>query len=491
MKLIDVLKNIKYEVINGDNLFVEVKDICYDSRKVKEGDAFVALVGIDTDGHKYIDKAIENGACCCIVCKDVCVNSNIPIIKIENTRQQLSYLSANLFENPQKDLIKIGITGTKGKTSTAFMIKEILEIAGFRVGVIGTIGTYINNKLFQHKNTTPESYQIQKYMRLMVDSGVKYLIMEVSSQALKVGRVNNIIFDYAIFTNLSIDHVGPREHPTFDDYIQSKALLFKQSKIGILNKDDSKYNEMVREAQCKIYTYGKNNDCDLIIDDINYIHNNDFLGIDITTKGIVNDKFLINAPGGFSSYNASGAILLCKLLNIDMNIIKQGLKTFKVAGRCEIINANKFKVVIDFAHNKISMESIINTMRQYNPNKIIAVFGCGGGRSFERRYELGEISGKLADLTIITTDNPRYDDIDEINRDIAKGIKDNNGKYVIIKDREEAIKYAMNIACCNDIILLLGKGHEKFQEINGHVDCFDEEKIVLNYLKMEEFNEKN
>lgn len=482
MKLKQILNGIDYELLQG-TLDINVKDIAYDSRDIKSNYAFVALIGIDTDGHKYIDEAIDNGANCIIVCRDVMVDKKVTVIKIDNTRTKLSYLSANFFGNPQDKLIKIGITGTKGKTSTSWMIKQILEKNNNKVGIIGTVGTYINNKLYPHKNTTPEAYQVQKFMRLMVDSDVKYLIMEVSSQALKVGRINNILFDYAIFTNLSLDHVGPREHPTYEDYVFSKSQLFKQSKIGILNIDDSEYNNMIKNSKCQVYTYGTNNS-NLKINTIKYINKADFLGTQFNLTGMISDTIKVSAPGMFSAYNATAAILLCILLKIDIKVIKEALKYFHVDGRCEILNINnKFKIVIDFAHNKLSMESIINTMKQYNYNRIITIFGCGGGRSFERRYELGEISGKLADLSIITTDNPRNDDIDEIITDIKKGICDQNGEFIIIKDRKEAIIYALDNAYENDIILLLGKGHEKYQEIKGISYPFDEFNIINSYIK--------
>lgn len=484
MKLTKLLKNINYTILKG-NINININDISYDSRSIKKDVAFICLIGIDTDGHNYIEQAIKNGSNCIIVCKDVTIDADVTIIKIKDTRTELSILSANFFNNPADKLIKIAITGTKGKTSTSWMIKSILEQNGDKVGLIGTIGTLINGTIHSHKNTTPESYQIQKFMRQMVDNNTKYLVMETSSQALKVGRINNIIFDYAIFTNLSLDHVGPREHPNYEDYINSKAILFKQSKIGILNKDDKEFNQMIENANSKNFTYGKNNKIfDLNITNIKSINTSSFLGTEFqVTVNNNTTTFKVSAPGEFSAYNAASAILLCKLLNIDNQTIKKGLENFKVLGRCEIFNINnRFKVIIDFAHNKISMESIIKTIKNYQPNRIITVFGCGGGRSFERRYELGVISGKLADISIITTDNPRNDNIDEINNDIKQGIISQNGNYLIIKDRKEAILYALKHAQKNDIILLLGKGHENYQEIKGVQYNFNEKEIINNFI---------
>lgn len=482
MKLTKLLKGINYQLISG-NLDIDITDLTYDSRSCKPNMAFVALIGIDTNGHNYINDVINQGCTCIITCQDIeSLPTNITIIKVSDTRKELAYLSANLFQHPSKELIKIAITGTKGKTSTAWMIKEILEQAGHKVGVIGTIGTYINGKIYHHKNTTPESYHIQKFLRQMVDCQTKYLIMEASSQALKVGRISNIHYEYAIFTNLSNDHIGPREHPSFEDYKYSKSVLFNQAEIGILNADDAEYPYFLNHATCKTYTYGTNNS-DLIITNINPHQEPGFIGTKFTTTGLINHNFLVNAPGNFSAYNASAAILLAQLLNIPTPQIKTGLKNFQVAGRCEMFNINnKFTVVIDFAHNKISMESIIQTMRQYHPNRIITIFGCGGGRSTSIRYELGTISGALSDLSIITTDNPRQDDIDLINEDIKQGIISQKGQYLIIKDRKEAIEFALNQAQPNDIILLLGKGHETYQEIKNNKFYFNEREIITNYL---------
>ena len=472
MKLKQILKGIDYELVQG-NTEIDIKDISYDSRNIKENYAFVCLIGIDTDGHNYIEKAIENGATCIIICKDVQINNKeVTIIKIKDTRKQLSYLSANLFNNPQEKLIKIGITGTKGKTSTSWMIKSILESANEKVGIIGTIGTFIGDKKIEHKNTTPESYLIQKYMREMVDNNIKYLIMETSSTALKVGRINNIEFDYGIFTNLSLDHVGPREHESYEDYRNSKAQLFNQSKIGIINNDDKEYKNIIDNKKCKIYTYGTNADIS-----IKNIEEKD-LGVEFKLEGIINENFRVNTPGTFTAYNATAAIAVAQLLNIDIKTIKEGLEKFKVSGRCEIIKNKNNTIVIDFAHNKLSIESIINAMRRYNPNRIITVFGCGGGIARELRVELGNTAGKLSDLCIITMDNPQNDDIEEINNDIKKGVLEAKGKCKIIEDRKEAIEYAIKISKENDIVLLLGKGHETSQEIKGKVYPFNERKIV-------------
>jgi len=482
MELKKILNHIKYELIQG-SIAINLEDIRYDSREIKKDFGFVALRGIDTDGHKFIPSAIKNGATCIFIDEDINfqIPDNITIIKLQDTRYELAYLSANLFENPATHLKTIAITGTKGKTTTSWMLKTILENAHHKVGIIGTMGTFINNQLYEHKNTTPESYLIQKYLKMMVDSNCEYLIMEVSSQALKVGRVSNIIFDYAIYTNLSIDHVGPREHPTFADYKDSKAKLFQQSKVGIFNSDDSYYPDMIHSATCSKYTFGYSGQ-DLKILNPERFLDHETLGIKFMTSGLMNKNIIVSTPGLFSAYNASGAILLSKLLDIPDDIIINSLRHFSVPGRCEIISLkNNVKVIIDYAHNKISMESIIKTMKEYESGRVISIFGCGGGRSREIRYELGQMSGKYADFSIVTMDNPRNDNPQEINKDIVRGIKDSHGTYKVIEDREEAIRYAITNSKSHDIIILMGKGHEKFQEIKGQIYPFDERQIVEEY----------
>lgn len=478
MKLKEVLHGIDYEIIQG-SLDININGICYDSRKVNDGDIFVCLTGALSDGHDYIDMAVNKGASVIIVQKDVAVSENITVIKLSDTRKYLSKLSINFFGDPASNLITIGITGTKGKTTTSWMIKNILEEDGKKVGVIGTMGIFYNNKHYDTVNTTPESYEIQKYLREMVDDGVKYVIMEVSSQALKVGRVDGMIFDYGVFTNLTQDHIGDNEHTNMEEYIYCKSLLFKQCKHGIFNIDDSHYSDMICECGCDIHTYGCNEKADLIIKDIKLLRKENFIGINVTTFGMINDTFLVNTPGEFSAYNSVSAIMVTNLIGCDIRSIKKALSKVAVKGRVEIIPvSNKFSVIIDYAHNGVSMENILTTMRSYNPKRIVTLFGAGGNRSRDRRYDMGEISGNMADFTIITEDNSRYEDVNDIMNDIEVGLKKTNGKYIKIADRTKAIKYALDNAIEGDIILLLGKGHETYYEKNGERIHYDEREVI-------------
>lgn len=478
MKLKKILNNIEYELIKG-SLDTNITDLCYDSRKVTKDCAFICLEGTQVDGHDFIDTAIKKGASTIFIEKDIEVSQLVTVIKLSNTRKDLSLLSINYFDNPASKLTMIGITGTKGKTTTSWMIKNILEEEGKKVGVIGTMGVFIGNNHYETINTTPESYEIQKYLSEMVNQNIEYAIMEVSSQALKVGRVEGMTFDYGIFTNLTKDHIGEGEHENMEDYIYSKSLLFQKSKHGILNIDDKHYQDMTKNNTCDIHTFGKNKEADLIINNIKLLRKEHFIGLELHTKGLIEDTFLVNTPGEFSAYNAISAILTTKLIGCKLESIKKALSKVAVKGRVEIIPvSSKYSVIIDYAHNGISMTNILNTMREYHPKRIVSLFGCGGNRSKTRRYDMGEISGRLSDFTIITEDNSRYEDINDIMNDIEIGLKKANGKYIKIEDRKEAIKYAIENAKEGDIILLLGKGHETYREKNGVREHFDEREVI-------------
>ncbi len=483
MRLNDILSGIEYEVING-SINLSISDICYDSRKVSEGALFVCLVGANSDGHDYIDMAIEKGASVIVVSKDKDLDSDVTVIKVSNTRRILSRLAINYYGNPGSELTMIGITGTKGKTTTASMIKNILEEDGKSTGIIGTLGISFNDKHYDTVNTTPESLELQKYLREMVNDGVRFVVMEVSSQALKVGRVDGMMFDYGVFTNLTQDHIGENEHPDMEDYIYSKSLLFGMCKHGIFNIDDEHYNRMVGNALCDACTFGHNKDADLVIDNVKLLRREHFIGIELNTSGILSDKFLVNTPGEFSAYNSACAIMVTNYLGCNIDSIKRALERVAVKGRMEIVPvSDKYSVIIDYAHNGISIKSVLETMRLYNPKRIVSLFGCGGNRSKDRRYAMGEISGKYSDLTIVTEDNSRFEDVEDIMNDIEIGLAKTDGKYIKIGNRTTAIKYALDNALEGDIILLLGKGHETYQEKEGIRSHYDEREVIADIMK--------
>ena len=482
MKLSELFEEIKYTLIKGD-MEIVINDIVYDSRKAHDGVLFMAIVGSELDGHDYIGDAIKNGAKGILVSKDVEIPEDVTIIKVENTRKLLSKLAMRLFKYPQSKLKTIAITGTKGKTTTSFMIKRILEEAGYKCGLIGTTGVYIGDRVYPAKNTTPESYETIKYMNEMVKKKMDYMVMEVSSQALKYDRVNNIIFDYGIFTNLTQDHIGENEHPDMEDYIQSKAKLFNQCNYGIFNIDDPHFYDMVGGGDATIETYGYDERADLKATNMNLIREKGFIGIELTTDGVVKDTFKISSPGKFTSYNAMAAILTCHLIGIDDEYIKKALTDFHVRGRVEAVHvSDDFSLLIDYAHNGASTESILSTIREYDPGRIVTIFGCGGNRSKDRRFEMGEMAGKYSDFCIITEDNNRYEEFDDIAKDILVGISKTNCEYIIIPDRKTAIKYAIENGKKGDIIMLIGKGHEDYKEIKGKRYPFDERVVIKEIL---------
>jgi len=482
MNLNKLFDNIEYQLVKG-SLDIEINDLIIDSRKVTENTLFIAIPGSEVNGHDYISSAIKNGANSVLISEDIEISEDITVIKVPNTRKILSKLSMKFFNYPQSKLKTIAITGTKGKTTTSFMIKNIIEKSGKSCGLIGTTGIYIKDKFYSQKNTTPESYDIFKYMNEMVQNDIEYLVMEVSSQALKYDRVNDIIFDYGIFTNLTPDHIGEHEHSDMEDYIKSKAKLFNQCNYGIFNIDDEHFYDMVTGGDANIYTYGYNEKADLKAEKMTLVRDGNFVGIDLNTSGLVNDLFKINTPGKFSSYNAMAAILTCHLLGVNTKHIKEGLSSFSVKGRVEPIKvSDDFTLLIDYAHNGVSTESILTTMREYNPKRIITIFGCGGNRSKERRYEMGEIASKYSDACIITEDNNRFEEFNDIATDILKNY-DKNCPYTIIPDRKAAIKYAIQTGQKGDIIMLLGKGHEDYKEIKGIRYPFDERIIIKEILE--------
>ena len=482
MKLSELFKDIPYKLVKGD-MELTVNDIVYDSRKVKDNNLFLAIVGAEADGHKYIDDAIKNGAKVVVVSKDIKIDQDVTVIKVEDTRKILSKLTMILFKYPQNKMKTIAITGTKGKTTTSFMIKKILECAGYKCGLIGTTGIYIGDKVYPNKNTTPESYDTLKYMNEMVKKKMDYMVMEVSSQALKYDRVNDIIFDYGIFTNLTQDHIGEHEHDSMEDYISSKAKLFNQCNYGIFNIDDEHFYDMVAGGDATINTYGYDERADLRATKMELIRDGHFVGIELTTDGVIKDKFKISTPGKFSSYNAMAAILTCHMIGVDVKYIKEALSNFSVKGRVEPVKvSDDFTLLIDYAHNGVSTESILSTIRDYNPGRIVTIFGCGGNRSKDRRYEMGEMAGKYSDYCIITEDNNRFEEFEDIAKDILVGMHKTDCEYTIIPDRKEAIKYAIENGKKGDIIMLIGKGHEDYKEIKGVRYPFDERVVIKEIL---------
>ncbi len=464
---------------------IDINQITTDSRVVKEGSLFIAIKGFETDGHNYIEKAIENGAEVIMIqegydYKKLLQYENITLVMVPDTRLAEAICAANFYEHPEEKLKMVGVTGTKGKTTTTFMIKEILEKQGSKVGLIGTVATYINGKKYEDSDrTTPDSIHLFEILRKMVDAETEIAVMEVSSQSLKLNRVYGIHFNVGVFTNLSEDHISLKEHPDMEDYFESKLKLFDMCDIAYVNADDLYGQRVIREAKCEIKTYGIDNEANNIAKDITIT--NSYADFKEKLYG-KNERIKVGIPGRFSIYNALAAICVAVKFNATVDNIKEALTDIKVPGRSELIpNKKGLTIMIDYAHSPKSLESILQAVAAYTRGRVISVFGCGGDRDSAKRPMMGEISGRVADYTIITSDNPRTENPEEIVKEIELGIKNTKGKYECIVDRTEAIKKAIAMANKNDIIVLAGKGHEPYQEINHKKYPFDE-RIIVNEI---------
>lgn len=485
MTLEYLLEKLDYKIITGQ-IDQPVSKLIYDSREACENGVFVCICGAVADGHKFISQVAGKGVTAVIVEKEVEVPENITVIRVDNTRKALAYMSAAYFGYPAEKLKTIGITGTKGKTTTTYMVKSILEKTGFCTGLIGTIETVIGDKTIPAKNTTPESYVVQEAFREMVDAGIECVVMEVSSQGLMLDRVSGFTFDYGIFTNLEPDHIGPNEHKDFEEYMHCKGLLFKQCKMGIANIDDLHYKQVLEGHTCQLETFGFSEKADLRASEPELINKPGFFGVAYDITGKMNLKVEMDVPGRFSVYNSLAAIAICRHFGVGEKAIKEALLGIRVKGRVEIIPvSDTYTLMIDYAHNAMSLESLLVTLREYNPKRLVCLFGCGGNRSRLRRYEMGEVSSKFADLTVVTSDNPRDEEPEAIIDDILTGVAKADGAYVTIPDRKEAIRYCMVNAKEGDVIVLAGKGHEDYQEIKGKKYHMDERELIAEIQKEE------
>lgn len=488
MKCKELLKGLSFECIRG-TADREVTEVVYDSRKISKGCLFICICGYNVDGHSFAGEAASKGAAALVVQKDVELpdESNVTVIKVEDTRYAMAFIAAAYFNHPADRLKVIGITGTKGKTTTTYLIKSILEQAGYKVGLVGTIETIIGEKHIPANNTTPESFLLQQYFKEMEEAGCQIVVMEVASQGLKLHRTQGFTFEIGIFTNLEPDHIGPNEHADFEEYQYCKGLLFKQCRLGIVNQDDAHMEAVLKGHTCKLETYGFDKRADLYAEDLKLVNKPGELGIDFTVKGkdgVEAFQVEVPTPGRFSVYNALTAIAVCRHFKVEVFQIQKALLGAHVKGRIEMVPvSDRFTLLIDYAHNAMSLKSLLTTLKEYEPARLVCLFGCGGNRSKLRRYEMGEVSGNYADLTIITSDNPRFEKPQDIIEDIKTGIHKTNGKYIEICDRKEAIAYAIDHGRPGDIIVLAGKGHEDYQEIEGVKYPMDERVLIADILK--------
>lgn len=483
-KMLNGIENYK----SKGNIEIDVLSIEDNSKNVKPGSLFVAIRGYDFDGHDFVDEAIANGATAVILdmnadLKKIKIPETITVVIVKDSRIALAVTACNFYGNPSKNFTLIGITGTKGKTTTAYMIKSILEKAGKKVGLIGTIENFIGeDSLGDSDRTTPGSVELQKTFYKMAKEKCDVVVMEVSSQSLKLNRVLGSYFDIGVFTNFSGDHISEKEHSDMDDYFKSKEKLFAMCSKGYLNADDFKSWIVKKDSpKCEFKTYGIDNECDLLAKDVTITN----ISVDYKAKVCSkNERIKVNIPGRFSVYNSLAAISVTQDLGATVENIKEALLEISVPGRSElVVNNEEYPIMIDYAHTTASLSNILNAVKTYTKGRVICVFGCGGDRDKEKRPLMGEVAGKIADYTIVTTDNPRTEKPEDIIKEIETGISKTKGKYEVVVDRREAIKKAITIMNKKDMVVICGKGHEKYQEINKEKIPFDERKIIKEVLE--------
>lgn len=487
MLLSELVKDLSFECLQG-SLERDVTAVVYDSRRIEKDCLFLCIKGANFDGHQFALDAVGKNAGVLVVSEPVEEVSglDVTVLKVADTRYAMALISAAWFGHPAKKLTTIGITGTKGKTTSTYLVKSILEQIGRKVGLVGTIETIIGEKHIHAVNTTPESYLLQQYFAEMVEAGLDTVVMEVSSQALKLHRTAGFVFDYGVFTNLEPDHIGPNEHESFEEYLHCKSLLFRQCVVGIGNKDDSHFDRVMEGHTCSLETFGMGEDCNIRATNLSLVNKPGELGVSFTVciNGEEQYGVEVPTPGSFSVYNALTAIAICRQFHAEPGAVKQALLSAHVRGRIEMVKvSDEFTLLIDYAHNAMALKSLLTTLKAYHPERLVCLFGCGGNRSKARRFEMGEVSGELADLTVITSDNPRFEKPEAIIEDIRTGISKTSGKYVEIIDRREAIRYVIENGQPGDIIVLAGKGHEDYQEIEGVKYPMDERDIIREILE--------
>ena len=490
MLLKQLLKNLDYTLVQGC-LNTEVTDIYYDSRKVTPGGLFVCIVGTQRDSHDYAADVAAKGAAVLVIQHDLPAEvlaalPDVTVVKFENTRYAMALLSTAYFGRPALEMTMVGVTGTKGKTTTTHMIKAVLEAAGHKVGMVGTNGVYYPGHHYDLNNTTPESSELQKILRQLADAGCDACVMEVSSQGIMMDRVAGIHYKVGVFTNLYPDHIGPGEHSSFEEYRSWKGKLFQRCDVGVVNADDPNTEALLEGHTCKLVTYG------IHAPKVDYraseqyrlLRNKEMLGVEFTLTepdGHTLDV-QVGMPGLFSIYNALATIGVGKVLGLADAPIHEGLKKALVKGRVELVPiSHKFTILIDYAHNEAATESLIETLREYNPNRLVVVFG--GNRSKLRRYGMGEVCAKLADFSILTEDNNRFEKVEDIIADIKTGMAKGNpdAKYVEIPDRLDALHYAIDHAQEGDLIAVIGKGHEAYRDREGVKTPFLERELIEEY----------
>lgn len=478
MKLKDLLKDVPVLACTAD-LQTEISGVCYDSRKVSAGDAFVAVTGFAADGNRFIPMALDRGAAVVVTARKP--QQEIPYVLVESERLALAKMSCNFYDHPADTMTMIGITGTNGKTSSTLLLKQVLEqVAGAKVGLVGTMSNLIGSQEIPTERTTPESLELQGLFAQMRAAGCTHVVMEVSSHALSLERVGGVHFDVAAFTNLTEDHLD--FHKTMDEYCAAKAELFRRCDRAVVNRDDGYAQQILQAAACPVLTTSVAGDGDLQAVDVS-LHAQ---GVRFTAKlGQQQAQVELPIPGRFTVHNALTVLGITSQLGLPLEDCAQALGRCQgVKGRVEVVPTpgKPYSILIDYAHTPDGLENVLRSVRDFCKGRLIAVFGCGGDRDPMKRPIMGSIGVKLSDLAIITSDNPRTEEPSSILADILKGIKKEDGEYIVIEDRRKAIKYAMDIGKKDDIIVLAGKGHETYQDIGGHKYHLDEREEVAAHL---------
>ena len=479
MKLFELLKDVCVLEWNADP-DLEIPNVAYDSRKVTAGDLFVAVSGFASDGNRFIPMAMEKGAAVVVTAKKP--EQPVPYVLVENDRLALALIGCNFFRHPARDMILIGVTGTNGKTSVTWLLKQLLEtVTGCKAGLIGTMENRIGDLVIPTERTTPESFELQSLFAQMRDAGCRYAIMEVSSHAIALDRVGGVHFDVAAFTNLTEDHLD--FHKTMEHYCDTKAELFKRCDAAVMNRDDEWFPRLSSGSDCPRITVSTKENAGIQAKNVTLLSD----GIRYTAISDSNTlEVRVPIPGRFTVYNSLTVLAIAKALGIDLNKAVAALANVQgVKGRIEVVPTpgKPYTVLIDYAHTPDGLDNVLRSVRDFCKGRLISVFGCGGDRDPIKRPIMGRIGVELSDLAVITSDNPRTEDPDAIIRDIVAGVDSSMGAYKIITDRRKAIEYAMDIGEKDDIILLAGKGHETYQEINGVKHHLDEREEVAAYLQ--------
>ena len=478
MNLSKLLKDVAVRQLNGTDL-LEITGIAFDSRAVKPGNLFVCISGFQSDGHQYAKAAVEMGAIA-IVAEHEIEDIGVTCVLVDNSRLALAQLAAEFYDHPDRKFCLIGITGTNGKTTTTYLLKSVLEAMGKKVGLIGTNQNMIGTEVIPTHHTTPDPLEIMRLFAMMADKGADYVVMEVSSHSLSQDRVAACTFDVGAFTNITQDHLD--YHSTMEEYLAAKGLLFSLSKAGAINADDAGAGYLLSHNSCEtMLTYGIDKDCSMRASNVALMEN----GVKFTLS-YENTSYEVELgiPGKFSVYNAMTALSCLAAAGIP---VKEAVSCLKVArgvkGRVELVETGRdYSVIIDYAHTPDGLLNVISTIQGFAKGRILVVFGCGGDRDKTKRPKMGKIASEMADLSIITSDNPRTENPDAIIEDILVGVKEGGGEYVVIPNRFDAIEYALDHAQKDDIILLAGKGHETYQILADRTISFDEREIVHKLL---------